>query len=61
MKIRDYKKGNFIFAIRKLCAPIEAETCTYLVKSNSICLTIIKKENKHWPQLQYKEDTVRLI
>lgn len=61
LKLRDYKKTNLIFAIKKLCAPIELETATYLVKKNTICLTMYKKENNHWPQLAYKEDAVILI
>lgn len=43
MKLRDYKKTNLIFAIKKLCSPIDAETANYLVKKNSICLTFYKK------------------
>lgn len=58
MKIRDYRKSNLIFAVRKLCGPIEFETCKYFVKTNMISLTLIKKDSKHWPQLHYKEDLV---
>ena len=43
VKILDYKKINYIFAIKKLAGPVDKETCKYLVKKNSLVLTLIKK------------------
>ena len=43
VKIHDYKKINYIFAIKKLAGSIDKDTCKYLVKKNSLVLTLIKK------------------
>ena len=43
VKIVDYKKVNYIFAIKKLAGAIDKDYCKYLVKKNSLVLTLIKK------------------
>jgi len=59
MKIRGYKSQNHIFAIKKLFAEIIPADCKYILKNNSITITLIKKENKSWSQIHFKEDKVK--
>ncbi len=60
MKILGYKGLNHIFAIKKLFGEIITSECKYNVKNNSIFITLIKRENKSWTQMAYKEDKVQL-
>lgn len=43
MKIKGYKKQNYIFAIKKLCGEIIPAECKYVLKNNSITITLVKK------------------
>ena len=43
VKIHDYKKTNYIFAIKKLAGTIDSDCSKYLVKKNSLVLTLFKK------------------
>jgi hypothetical protein len=43
MVIKGYKKLNYIFAIKKLCGEIIAADCKYVLKNNSITITLVKK------------------
>lgn len=60
VKIYGYKKINYIFAIKKLAGPIDKDTSKYLLKKNSLALVLIKKDSKHWSELNYKEEKVPL-
>lgn len=59
-RLRDYRKQNLLFSIKKLCGEIVPNDCKYLLKSNSLALVLIKKDSKSWAQLAYKEDSVNL-
>ena len=58
MKIRGYRNQNHILAIKKLYGEILPSDCKYILKNNSITITLIKKENKSWTQIHFKEDKV---
>lgn len=58
MKVKGYKGQNHIFAIKKLFAEINPEESKFVLKNNSISLILVKKEKKHWDQIQFKEDKV---
>lgn len=60
VKIYDFKKVNYIFAIKKLAGTIDVDYCKYLLKKNSLALVMIKKDSKNWSELNYKEEKVFL-
>ena len=61
VRLRDYRKQNLLFSVKKLCGEIVASDCKYLLKSNSLALVLYKKDSKSWSQLAFKEDSVHLI
>ena len=58
VRLRDYRKQNLLFSVKKLCGEIVASDCKYLLKTNSLALVLYKKDSKSWSQLAYKEDSV---
>lgn len=59
VRIRGYKKLDYIFAIKHLCGEVLPEQCKFILKTNTLTLVLVKKENKHWGQLPFKEEKVR--
>lgn len=60
MKLRGYNNQNLIFAIKALFADINPAESKFLIKNNSVYLILIKKENKNWDQIGFKENKVVL-
>jgi calcyclin binding protein len=56
MRLRGYKNQNYIFSIKRLFGEILPNDSKYVLKNNSIYITLVKKENKTWAQLPYKDD-----
>lgn len=56
MRLRGYRNQNLIFSIKKLFGEIVPGESKYVLKNNSVTITLVKKENKSWTQLAFKED-----
>ena len=60
MKLRGYNGQNYLFAVKKLFAEINTTESKFLLKNNSIYIILIKKDNKAWDQIAWKENKVNL-
>lgn len=58
MRLNGYRQQNYIFAIKKLFGEIKSAESKFILKANEIRIILIKKENKNWDQIQFKEDKV---
>lgn len=56
MRLKGYKNQNYIFSIKRLFAEIVPTESKYVLKNNSLTVVLIKKEDKSWSQMAYKED-----
>jgi calcyclin binding protein len=56
LRLRGYRGQNYIFSVKKLFAEIVTADSKYLLKNNSLTLVLVKRENKSWTQIAYKED-----
>ena len=54
--MRNYRKENLIFSIKKTYGEIVPGQCKYLVKTNLLSITLTKVSSGTWTQLQFKED-----
>ena len=58
MKLRGYNGQNYLFGVKRLFADINQAESKYLLKNNAIYIILIKKDNKHWDQIAFKEGKV---
>ncbi len=58
LRLKGYRGQNHIFSIKRLFAPIVPADSKFLLKNNTLTLVIVKKENKSWSQLAFKEDKI---
>lgn len=56
LKLRGYKGQNYIFSIKKLFAEIIPGDSKYILKNNSLNIVLVKRDNKSWSQISFKED-----
>jgi hypothetical protein len=58
MRLRGYNQTNYIFAIKKLCGEILTGDSKFVLKKNSLTITLVKRDTKSWAQLAWKDDKV---
>ncbi|CAD8166229.1 unnamed protein product [Paramecium octaurelia] len=58
VKILNYKGINQRFGIKKTFDDLKDRECSVKTTNNSLVVNLIKKENKHWDQLAYKEKLI---
>ncbi|CAD8060429.1 unnamed protein product [Paramecium primaurelia] len=58
VKILNYKGINQRFGIKKTFDDLKDRECSIKTTNNSLIINLIKKENKHWDQLAYKEKLI---
>ncbi|CAD8070212.1 unnamed protein product [Paramecium sonneborni] len=58
VKIKGFKGLNQRFSIKKTFDELKDKECSIKVTNNSIVLNLIKKDQKNWEQLNYKEKLV---
>jgi calcyclin binding protein len=58
LRLKGYRGHNHIFSIKKLFAEIVPAESKFLLKNNTLTLVIIKKDNKSWSQLAFKEEKI---
>ncbi|CAD8076179.1 unnamed protein product [Paramecium sonneborni] len=58
VKIQNYKGINQRFGIKKTFDDLKDRECSVKTTNNSLIINLIKKENKHWDQLAFKEKLI---
>jgi calcyclin binding protein len=58
LRLKGYRGQNHIFSIKRLFAQIVPGESKFLLKNNTLTLVIVKKENKSWSQLAFKEEKI---
>mmetsp|Transcript_28156 Transcript_28156/g.32282 ORF Transcript_28156/g.32282 Transcript_28156/m.32282 type:complete len:220 (-) Transcript_28156:192-851(-) len=59
LQVHDFNGKNFRFLLDPTVEEIVPDQSSFVVKENSIHLSIKKKEKKHWSELRETEDTIR--
>ncbi|CAD8058503.1 unnamed protein product [Paramecium primaurelia] len=58
IKIKGYKGVNQRFSIRKTFDELKDKECSIKVTNNSVVINLIKKDQKHWDQLNFKDKII---
>ncbi|CAD8158713.1 unnamed protein product [Paramecium pentaurelia] len=58
VKVKGYKGLNHRFSIKKTFDELKDKDCSIKVTNNSIVINLIKKDQKNWDQLNFKEKLI---
>ena len=58
MTINGYKGKDYFFCVKRLYASIVPVESKIVLKTNTLVISLTKKEHKNWDGLVYKEDKV---